>query len=100
MLREGRGRLAEFRDADSLASCINYVLSNPIRKREMEKKTLAVGQTMTWDNVAGMYTRLFINSMNKFQMGLYGVSRQPLYPLVYQQHGRIPVGTSSGGIND
>lgn len=65
MLGGGRGMLAEFRNADSLASCIDHVLSNPSRKKEMEAKTLAVGQTMTWANVAGRYTHLFINIIDE-----------------------------------
>ncbi len=59
LLGGGRGMLAEFRDAKSLASCIKGVLDNPAQKKEMEMKTLAVGQKMTWANVASCYTKLF-----------------------------------------
>lgn len=61
MLGEGRGLLARFRDADSLASCIRTVLANPVGKREMERKTLAVGRTMTWAKVASQYAELCMN---------------------------------------
>ncbi|MEN6325365.1 MAG: glycosyltransferase family 4 protein [Syntrophomonas sp.] len=67
MLGDGRGMLAEFSDADSLASCISYILKNPIHKQEMEIKTLTLGQTMAWANVAGRYTQLFINVAEQFQ---------------------------------
>ena len=66
MLGDGRGMLAEFRDSDSLAECMSYVLRNPLRKKEMELKTLAVGRTMTWDNVASRYTKLFIKITEEF----------------------------------
>jgi glycosyltransferase involved in cell wall biosynthesis len=59
MLSEGRGLLGEFRDADSLAECMGHILHNPLRKKEMELKTLAIGRLMTWDNVARCYTQLF-----------------------------------------
>ena len=74
MLGEGRGMLAEFSDADSLASCINYILKNPFHKKEMENKTLTLGQTMAWSNVAERYTQLFINVAEKIQRteGLVG----------------------------
>jgi glycosyltransferase involved in cell wall biosynthesis len=74
MLGEGRGMLAEFCDADSLASCINYILKNPFHKKEMENKTLTLGQTMAWSNVAERYTQLFINVAEKIQRtgGLVG----------------------------
>ncbi len=58
MLGGGRGLLAEFRDADSIASCIRTVLNYPLRKQEMERKTMAVGRTMTWTNVAHRYAWL------------------------------------------
>ena len=61
MLGDGRGMLAKFRDADSLANCLSQILSNPGLKRKMELKTRAVGKTMTWDNVARSYSQLFDN---------------------------------------
>ncbi|MCM1567689.1 MAG: glycosyltransferase [Dehalobacter sp. 4CP] len=63
LLGNGRGMLAEFSDSDSLASCIRDVLESPLRKKEMERKTFAVGQTMTWAKVAGRYTKLAFNMM-------------------------------------
>ena len=66
MLGGGRGMLAEFSDAESLASCISYILNNPFLKKEMESKTLILGQTMTWSNVAQRYTQLFINIAEQF----------------------------------
>ena len=67
MLGDGRGMLAEFSDADSLASCINYILENPLHKKEMENKTLTLGETMSWVNVAESYTQLFINMAQQSQ---------------------------------
>ena len=85
MLGDGRGMLAEFRDSDSLAACISDVLRHPLRKKEMERKTLAVGQTMTWANVAGRYTRLFNHIIEESKSGVL-VGYGPLnvsFPLVY-----------------
>ncbi|SDF66677.1 glycosyltransferase family 4 protein [Sporolituus thermophilus] len=65
MLGGGRGLLAEFRDANSLARCIKYVIANPDKKQEMEKRTLFLGRTMTWGNVATQYVKLFINIMQQ-----------------------------------
>ena len=59
MLSDGRGLLAEFRDADSIADQIEYVLSHPDEKLIMEQKTLAIGQTMMWNLVAKKYKELF-----------------------------------------
>lgn len=61
MLSEGRGLLAGFNDADSLARHIMYVLNNPKAKKEMEEKTLSVGKTMMWEEVANHYAQFFID---------------------------------------
>ena len=58
---EGRGLLAEFNDADSLAKHIMYVLDNPEAKKEMEERTLSVGRTMMWGEVANHYAKFFMD---------------------------------------
>jgi glycosyltransferase involved in cell wall biosynthesis len=59
MLSGGRGLLADFRDADSLAKQIDFVLCHPDEKARMEDKTLAIGRTMMWHVVADKYVKLF-----------------------------------------
>ena len=68
MLADGRGLLARFRDANSLARHILYVLEHPGEKRDMEMRTLSLGRTMMWSNVANQYTRLFIDTLEKARM--------------------------------
>lgn len=76
MLGGGRGMLAQFKDAASIASCIQAVISNPSRQAEMETKTLAVGRTMTWAAVAEQYARL---------------CRQLILPITPKHHLPIPL---------
>ena len=59
MLADGRGLLAEFRDAGSLAARICEVLEHPDLKAKMERKTLALGRTMRWNHVAENYLSTF-----------------------------------------
>ncbi|WP_058486257.1 glycosyltransferase family 4 protein [Defluviitalea phaphyphila] len=61
MLSDGRGLLAEFKDSNSLAKNIKYVLDNPEIKREMERKASIIGRSMTWENVSKQYTKIFID---------------------------------------
>lgn len=68
MLAEGRGLLAGFRDADSLAQNIKYILENPEIKKEMERKTLSLGRTMMWGSVAKHYAKLFIDTMEETKL--------------------------------
>ncbi len=68
MLADGRGMLAEFADSKSLARCINYILEHPEVKSEMEKRTMALGRTMMWKNVANQYARLFIKTIEETQL--------------------------------
>lgn len=68
MLSEGRGLLAEFNDAHSLARHIKYILKNPEAKKEMERRTLSVGRTMMWGSVANHYTKLFIDTLEEMKL--------------------------------
>jgi glycosyltransferase involved in cell wall biosynthesis len=67
MLGGGRGMLAEFKDSDSMASCIRTVLGNPVGKKEMEMKTLAVGLKMAWSTVADQYAQLCMDIIRPVQ---------------------------------
>jgi glycosyltransferase involved in cell wall biosynthesis len=59
MLSDGRGLLAKFRDAQSIADCIEYVLEHSDEKKKMEQKTYEIGKTMMWKQVAEQYKDLF-----------------------------------------
>lgn len=64
MLAEGRGLLAKFRNAPSLAKCILEVLEHPEKQTEMEQKTLALGKEMTWSRVAEKYFSVFCDALS------------------------------------
>ena len=66
MLSQGRGLLAKFRDSKSIADCIEYVLDNPNEKKKMEQKTLEVGETMMWENVAAEYKKLLAEVIDEY----------------------------------
>ena len=68
MLSQGRGLLAGFHDSDSLAKQISYVLENADAKEEMEKKTLSLGRSMMWENVAKRYSMIFINTLEEMKL--------------------------------
>jgi glycosyltransferase involved in cell wall biosynthesis len=59
MLSEGRGLLAKFEDADSLAECLKFILENPDQKMRMEENTMKLGKTMYWSMVAKNYIKVF-----------------------------------------
>ena len=65
MLSQGRGLLAEFRDSESIANCIEYVIDHPEEKKRMEQKTLETGETMLWEHVAELYKDLFANVLQQ-----------------------------------
>ena len=64
MLADGRGLLAKFRNAPSLAKCIRKVIENPKQQAEMEQKTLALGKEMTWSRVAEKYFSVFCEALS------------------------------------
>jgi len=57
-LAEGRGLLAEFRSADSIANCINQILGTPGLKEHMQEQAYAYGREMSWKRVAERYDDL------------------------------------------
>lgn len=59
MLAEGRGLLANFRDSASLEACILQLLNDPTRITEMENRTLELGRTMLWNEIAKTYAAIF-----------------------------------------
>ncbi|BBH22360.1 glycosyl transferase family 1 [Paenibacillus baekrokdamisoli] len=59
MLAEDRGLLANFRDSASLEACILRLLDNPTLVKEMEDRTLELGRTMLWSEIAKTYAAIF-----------------------------------------
>lgn len=59
MLSDGRGILARYEDANSLAESINMLIENPDKKKSIEEKALSLGKKMMWKNVAGEYSEVF-----------------------------------------
>jgi glycosyltransferase involved in cell wall biosynthesis len=67
MLSHGRGLLVKFRDSESIADSIEYVLNHPKEKREMERKTYEIGKTMIWKYVAEQYKNLFVKVLKHYE---------------------------------
>ena len=59
VLAHHRGFLCAFRDADSIASNINALLSDPALRRSTERRAYRFGRQMTWPHVAAAYGSLF-----------------------------------------
>ncbi len=59
LLAFGRGRLAEVRDAASIATQLTALLDDPSLRRATERRTYRYSRSMTWHAVATAYERLF-----------------------------------------
>lgn len=68
VLAGGRGMLAKFRDAGSLAGCIEYLAEHPEEKARMERKAACFGKAMTWPRVAEKYGETFFSVFRKFSV--------------------------------
>ena len=64
-LAEGRGILAEFRNADSLANAIDQLLGDPGLRRRVEAQAAKFGQEMAWSAVAQRYRELFCTILGR-----------------------------------
>jgi glycosyltransferase involved in cell wall biosynthesis len=58
-LAEGRGLLAEARNAESLGGAIDQLPGNPGLRRSVESQAAAYGRAMAWPVVAAQYRALF-----------------------------------------
>lgn len=64
MLADGRGLLANFRDPKSLEIRILDIMDNPDKKKHMERKTMELGHTMMWNQIAKQYAEIIRESIN------------------------------------
>ena len=60
MLSDNRGLMAQFKNPESLAECINTILLDPDKKARMERDTMKIGRTMYWDKIARQYVDMFL----------------------------------------
>jgi glycosyltransferase involved in cell wall biosynthesis len=66
MLSEGRGVLADFRNASSLATAITGVLDHPDAKAEMEQRAYNFGRRMHWPSVGVTYCRMLSRAVDAY----------------------------------
>lgn len=59
LLAGGRGRLADFHSAESLAHQVNAILDNPALQHRLMQRAYRHGQSMTWKRVGLKYHALF-----------------------------------------
>ena len=58
VLADGRGALVPFRDAGAIATAVNDILHDPIRKRALEERAYAYGRSTTWPAVGAQVLAL------------------------------------------
>lgn len=61
MLANGRGMLSQFDNPESLASCLDFYLKNPVKKSISEREIMKIGRTMYWDKIALCYNQVIAN---------------------------------------
>jgi polysaccharide biosynthesis protein PslF len=81
-LAEGRGLLAEFRSAESIARCLLLMLDDPSSRFEMERRTAEYGKGDAWPRVGQRYLELFRRV----------VTKEPLTDLLALEPEPIPAG--------
>jgi hypothetical protein len=60
LLAEGRGKLFNFNDSDSLASTIDATSGSSLRSvRKMKKKALDFGRRITWPKTGEKYVKVW-----------------------------------------
>jgi glycosyltransferase involved in cell wall biosynthesis len=67
MLADGRGCLADFESAESLAENINHLLDDDVFRKDVQKKAYAHGRQMIWPEVAKRYDDVFKSAMDVYR---------------------------------
>jgi polysaccharide biosynthesis protein PslF len=67
VLADGRGVLANMRDADSLGEAIGSILREPVYKASLQRWAYAFGHQMIWPNVARAYAQTYEETANSDQ---------------------------------
>jgi hypothetical protein len=58
LAEEQRGLIAADATPENIAILLDRVLSNPVLKAHLERKTARLGKTITWPYVAAQYANL------------------------------------------
>ncbi|MHC4697281.1 MAG: glycosyltransferase family 4 protein [Planctomycetota bacterium] len=66
LLTGGRGRLAEFDDADDFANALRMLLEDPDKREQMRRAAYDFGRDMTWPRVAQRYAETFERACSTF----------------------------------
>lgn len=78
LLSDGRGLLAAFRDARSIAGAIGSLLDDPALRRACERRAHAFGRRMTWGSVAGQYADVFAAACGRREVRTLRVAETPM----------------------
>lgn len=75
MLSNGRGVLCNFRDSESIANAVLYLLENPGEFDRIRRNVALLREKMKWSNVALEYTELFQEVICHGSTSYKGLSR-------------------------
>lgn len=66
LLSEGRGRLFDFKDSESLSNILNELFGHPELLIEIRKKAYQFGRKTIWPEIGGLYLKLIGKSLKSF----------------------------------
>jgi len=67
MLSEGRGRLFDFNDSDSLTATLMQLLNHPAELNEIRRKAFEYGKKITWPKIGEKYVSIASNILKEIQ---------------------------------
>ena len=68
LLRDGRGELVPFRDAEAIATAVLGIFEDQPRLHAMRKQAYLAGREMVWPEVGRSYARVFDEARQLFQI--------------------------------
>lgn len=68
LLANNRGKLFDFKDPEGLAKVLNDLFDNPEELKEIQKKAVKYGKTITWPKIGQKYCELAQQEISKIKL--------------------------------
>ncbi len=83
LLSDSRGVLVEFRDVEGMATALNDLIGDSMRRNKMRKAAYEYGRTMVWREVGRQYVEMFVQMLgDRKDLEVRSAWKQRMLPLI------------------
>ncbi len=83
LLSDARGVLVDFRDVEGMATALNSLIGDSLRRNKMRKAAYQYGRTMVWREVGRQYVEMFLQMLGERRdLEVRSAWKQKMLPLI------------------